>query len=39
LADYNGIDYGSADYDTSPTPTPIPTPTRIFAVEFASEFE
>lgn len=29
LADYLGIDYGSADYDTDDVPTPEPTPTRI----------
>lgn len=29
LADYDGIDYGSADYDTSAVPVPVPTPTRI----------
>ena len=39
LADYNGIDYGAADYDTDEVPTPIPTPTRVFANEFSTEFE
>lgn len=29
LADYLGIDYGSADYDTDDVLTPEPTPTRI----------
>jgi len=38
LADYNGIDYGSADYDTSPTPTPIPTPTRIHTSVYSSVY-
>jgi len=38
LADYSGIDYGSADYDTEPIPIPETT-ARIFAIEFASEFE
>lgn len=37
LADYNGIDYGSADYNTDEVPTPEPT-IRIFSNEFASEF-
>lgn len=39
LTDYNGIDYGAADYDTDEVPTPIPTPTRVFANEFSTEFE
>lgn len=39
LADYLGIDYGTADYDTDTPVTPEPTPTRIFANEFATEFE
>lgn len=39
LTDYNGIDYGAADYDTDEAPTPIPTPTRVFANEFSTEFE
>ena len=39
LTDYNGIDYGTADYDTDEATTPIPTPTRIFANEFSTEFE
>lgn len=38
LPDYSGIDYGNPDYDTDDVPTPEPT-TRIFANEFASEFE
>jgi len=38
LADYSGIDYGSADYNTDEVPAPEPIP-RIFAIEFASEFE
>lgn len=35
-ADYLGIDYGAADYNTGITP---PASTRIFASEFATEFE
>lgn len=37
-ADYNGIDYGSADYDTSPVPTPEPTPTRIHTNVYSSVY-
>ena len=36
LADYNGIDYGEADYNTDEPTTPLD---RIFADEFADEFE
>ena len=38
LSDYNGIDYGSADYDTSTPPIVPPTPTRIHANVYSSVY-
>lgn len=38
LADYNGIDYGSADYDTDIPIIPEPTPTRIHTNVYSSVY-